>query len=209
EQLITERTGRAGIDQWGWKEPRTTVLLDFWHSLLPEMKVLVVYRHYAQVADSMLRRDLNRERNRENWPRKARRLRARIRWQYSFGNIPLAQTYLRVWNHYNRVALDFARAHPAQTLVLHVDDVLANGDAVIAYMNQAWGYHLQAAATRAVYDPKLMQSDALPVRAAWSALLAPACHITYRELAGLRRESLLEITSPPDPLPMHGEGESR
>jgi hypothetical protein len=195
EHIIAERTGREAVDQWGWKEPRTTVLLDFWHSLLPEMKVLVVYRHYAQVADSMLRRDLNRRRSKPNWPSKALRLRARIRLQYSFVNVPLARTYLRVWNRYNRDAVDFARAHQAQTLVLRVDDVLANGDAVITYLNQAWGYRLQAADTREVYDPALMQSGAMPFRAAWSALLAPACHITYRQLDGQRRESLKEITS--------------
>ena len=194
EQIIAERTAR-GID-WGWKEPRTTVLLDFWRSLLPELKVLVVYRHYAQVADSMLRRDLNRKRNKPNWSKKAFRLRASIRLQYSFANVPLARTYLRVWNRYNRDALEFARANSAHTLVLRVDDVLSNGAAVIDTMNQAWGFSLQAADTHEIYDPALMQSGTLPLKTAWSALLVPACRATYRTLDGLRRESLSRITSP-------------
>jgi hypothetical protein len=157
ERIIAERTSK---DQWGRKEPRTTIFLDFWHSLLPEMKVLVVYRHYAQVADSMLRRDLTRRRSKPNWPQKALRLRARIRLQYSFANVPLVRTYLRVWNRYNRDALAFARANPAQSLVLSVDDVLSNGAALIEYMNQAWGFSLQAVDTHAIYDPALMH----PVR---------------------------------------------
>jgi hypothetical protein len=196
EQIVTARVANKAneaANQWGWKEPRTTVLLDFWQSLLPDMKVLVVYRHYAQVADSMLRRDLNRRRSKPNWPRKARRLRARIALQYSFLNIPLARTYLQVWNRYNRDALAFSRANPAHTLVLHVDDVLSNGAAVIDTMNRAWGFRLHAADTRDIYDPKLMQSGAMPLRTAWSALLAPACHITYRELDAQRRESLDRI----------------
>lgn len=190
ERIIAERTAK---DQWGWKEPRTTILLDFWHSLLPEMKVLVVYRHYAQVADSMLRRDLTRRRSKRNWPRKALRLRARIRLQYSFANVPLARTYLHVWNRYNRDALAFVRANPSQTLVLRVDDVLSKGAAVIEYVNQAWGFSLQVVDAREIHDPALMRSGALPFRAAWSALLAPGCHVTYRQLDGLRRESLGRI----------------
>jgi hypothetical protein len=141
----------------------------------------------------MLRRDRKRRRSKPNWPQKALRLRVRIRLQYSFANVPLARTYLRVWNRYNRDALAFARANPAQTLVLRVDDVLSNGAAVIEYVNQVWGFNLQAADTRAIYDPALMQSGALPFRAAWSALLAPGCHVTYRQLDGLRRESLSRI----------------
>jgi len=48
---------------WGWKDPRTCLVLDLWLSdleaagLLPQTRVLFVHRHPAAVADSLRRRD--------------------------------------------------------------------------------------------------------------------------------------------------------
>lgn len=40
---------------WGWKDPRTTLLLDFWHQLLPDASYLLIYRFPWDVADSIQR----------------------------------------------------------------------------------------------------------------------------------------------------------
>jgi len=41
---------------WGWKDPRTTLFLEFWHQLLPEAYFLLVYRHPLDVLLSLVRR---------------------------------------------------------------------------------------------------------------------------------------------------------
>ncbi|WP_375512533.1 sulfotransferase family protein [uncultured Nostoc sp.] len=41
---------------WGWKDPRTTLFLDFWESLLPEANFLLIYRSPWEVIDSLYRR---------------------------------------------------------------------------------------------------------------------------------------------------------
>jgi GT2 family glycosyltransferase/glycosyltransferase involved in cell wall biosynthesis len=58
---------------WGWKDPRNSLTLPFWKSILPELKTLVIVRNPLEVAYSM------RERNGTS---------------YSFG--------LRLWEIYNR-----------------------------------------------------------------------------------------------------------
>jgi hypothetical protein len=51
--LIAAR--RAQGQPWGWKDPRTSLLLDFWDAHLPEARYVIVYRFPWDVADSMQR----------------------------------------------------------------------------------------------------------------------------------------------------------
>lgn len=42
---------------WGWKDPRTTVLLPFWKSLIPDLRFVICIRSPLEVAKSLARRD--------------------------------------------------------------------------------------------------------------------------------------------------------
>jgi Glycosyl transferase family 2 len=78
--LISSRVARGG--PWGWKNPRTTVQLEFWDRLLPQPRYLFLYRLPWEVSDSM------------------QRLGADVFLRHP--------TYgYRIWNYYNRQILDF------------------------------------------------------------------------------------------------------
>jgi hypothetical protein len=47
----------ADSKPWGWKEPRTTVLLPFWQSLLPDLRYVICMRNPLEVAHSLLARN--------------------------------------------------------------------------------------------------------------------------------------------------------
>lgn len=47
---------RAGLP-WGWKDPRASLLLDFWRSCQPELRTLICLRHPLAVARSLQRRN--------------------------------------------------------------------------------------------------------------------------------------------------------
>src|SRR5262252_3280070 len=70
-RLLIEKFDPATV--WGWKDPRNSLTLPFWHQLLPDVKTLIVVRNPLEVAHSM------RERNGTS---------------HSFG--------LRLWEIYNR-----------------------------------------------------------------------------------------------------------
>lgn len=49
--------GLRGLDfPWGWKDPRSTVTLALWLAVFPDAKVLHIYRHGVDVANSLRQR---------------------------------------------------------------------------------------------------------------------------------------------------------
>lgn len=76
-RLLLEKFDSAGV--WGWKDPRNSLTLPFWQSLLPGMKTVIMVRNPLEVAHSM------KERNGTS---------------YSFG--------LRLWEIYNQRLLETA-----------------------------------------------------------------------------------------------------
>lgn len=47
----------AGKSPWGWKDPRTTLLLPFWRSLIPDLSFIICVRSPLAVANSLHARD--------------------------------------------------------------------------------------------------------------------------------------------------------
>ena len=90
--LVADRAGRPGV--WGWKDPRTTLLLDFWHDLLGgEVLYVLLYRFPWEVADSI------------------QRLGADV-----FLDNP--EYALRIWTFYNRRLLEFYRRHADRAVLV-------------------------------------------------------------------------------------------
>ena len=64
-------------NQWGWKDPRTCLFLDYYPELLPEAKYLVILRDYNEVVTSLIKRDF--QEYKKLYFRKEGKLR-RIKW---------------------------------------------------------------------------------------------------------------------------------
>ena len=212
-------TARQGFTQWGWKDPRTALLLGFWRDLRPDLKVLVVYRNFGGVVESMLRRERKRElkclnryalRNQLQTTRKLAFLRhipgllavvgavepllraGTVHLRYSQFNLPRAARYLRVWRTYNRALLADAAAHPDAVLLLHIDDLLANSPQVIAALNRRWGFKLEKVDVHDVYVEGLLQSRPQVIVQVLARFL-PGCHATLRALDAARRQALARL----------------
>jgi hypothetical protein len=90
--LIAER--RAQARPWGWKDPRTTLFLDFWGQLIPEVHFLILYRCPWDVVDSLFRRG-----------------------DVAFRSNP--SFAVQVWIHYNRLLIDFHDRFPERCLCVN------------------------------------------------------------------------------------------
>lgn len=153
---------------WGWKEPRTTLFLDFWQQRLPDARHVFVFRRPWEVADSLFRRGDD-----------------------TFALNPAFA--LDVWAHYNRLIIDFVHRHPTRCLVFDITQVIADPDAMIDAVRSRLDVPL-AAPDRLFHDA-LFDRDAGPTRATIVRALAPHAWETYlelRDLAGVAGEPEIE-----------------
>lgn len=119
---------------WGWKDPRTSLLLDFWQELLPEAKYLLVYRFPWDVSDSVLR---------INHP--------------NFVQNP--DYALKAWAFYNSHLLEFYRRYPDRCLLFNINSFLENPDRLVELLQNKLGVKLTAWENKAefakIYDKNL------------------------------------------------------
>src|ERR1700760_4031144 len=127
---------------WGGKDPRTSMLLDFWDDLLgQDARFLFVYRHPWEVADSMLRTGAEVWLTHPGYP-------------------------ARIWTEYNRRILDFHRAHRDRTLLVSTNRLVREPEAFAAAVRRQLGIEVDAETVAALYAASsflsLPDDDPLP-----------------------------------------------
>jgi septal ring factor EnvC (AmiA/AmiB activator) len=103
---------------WGWKDPRTTLLLRFWRQELPHARILFLFRSPWEVIDSLFRRGIH---------------------EFTLTNPSLA---LAIWERYNREIRDFARSHPENCLVVEAQQIVREPHSVVGNLRRKFGIDL-------------------------------------------------------------------
>ena len=119
---------------WGWKDPRSTLFLDFWGNLLPDAKFLLIYRSPWEVLDSLYRR----------------------------GDITFHQNpefALEIWMNYNQILLDFYHRFPERCLLTHLKQIADHPAAFIELLSQRLNIPLSAPKEE-IYDASLLKTQA-------------------------------------------------
>ncbi|OIP69896.1 MAG: hypothetical protein AUK43_11215 [Oscillatoriales cyanobacterium CG2_30_40_61] len=130
KQLI-EQNALSSI--WGWKEPRTTLFLDFWAKLLPEARFLLIYRSPWEVVDSLYRRG-----------------------DEMFQSQP--ELAIKYWQHYNQKILDFYNREQHRCLLTNLKTIVQYQAAYIDTINHKFNVNLSHPAPTA-YDPSLLRTE--------------------------------------------------
>jgi GT2 family glycosyltransferase len=130
--LAAARSGRPGL--WGWKDPRTTLLLDFWDEILGhDAFYLLLYRFPWEVADSM------------------QRLGADV-----FLDHP--EYAYRIWAFYNRHLLDFHRRHPEHSLLVSANALLRDPSRLASLLREKLGLEVGEGAFASLRNQDLFVS---------------------------------------------------
>jgi GT2 family glycosyltransferase len=129
--LVAARALVGGV--WGWKDPRTTLALDFWDSLLEGARYVFVYRHPWAVADSM------------------QRLSAEVFLRHP-------EYAYRIWTFYNRHLLEFYQRHRERSLLLSTEALLREPERLNELLRKRLGLEVGAASLGGLIDPALFQS---------------------------------------------------
>lgn len=139
-QLVERRDAEHAL--WGFKDPRMCMFMMPWKYLMPDMKVLLVYRHFSECTYSLGRRhssDLFLNRGNRYVHRRF------------FEEPDLA---LRMWLAHNEALVTFARTYPEDTLTVSLD-AIREGFTLVRAVNERWDLGLADVPTAEVYDPSV------------------------------------------------------
>ena len=142
---------------WGWKDPRTTIFLNFWSDLIPEAKYLFIYRSPWEVIDSLYRRGDD-----------------------VFSTNP--SFALKVWINYNNALIDYYEQFPDKCLLLSINSISYDPNFLIKVIEEKFGIALTLPA-KDIYDSSLLHNQASSShRAALIKHYCPEAFDLYHEL---------------------------
>jgi len=152
QRVVPDRTGASsGGSSWGWKDPRTTLFLDFWLEMLPSLSVVVPFRDAASVVASLRRRrDLPMQHHfRGAWP--LRKL-----------GFPMTRdgAAIRLWEAYNVHALACARRFPGRVVFIDGTRAQLHMPRVFKWLREDRGVPLVQNMESMRTDPTLMNPAA-------------------------------------------------
>jgi hypothetical protein len=166
QSLIARRESSQCL--WGWKEPRTTLFLDFWRELLPHARFLLLFRRPWEVADSLFRRG-----------------------ESAFEANPMLA--IGVWMRYNEAVLRFSQMYPSQCLLVEASQVVDEPAAVLESVRCKFRMPLSEAPHK--LDRRLVQPDRGAEHAVTLRAARPDAYELYLELrARAGSESTLPST---------------
>ena len=135
QEIIARRRDRESI--WGWKDPRTSLMLDFWSQLLPDARFILVYRYPWDVADSIVRINGGIFSQRPDFA-------------------------LKIWTFYNRHLLEFYRQHPDRCILLSINGFAREPRRLLELMETKLGLQVSAnwesEQFQKIYDPALLRA---------------------------------------------------
>ncbi len=129
-KLIIENNSTSPL--WGWKDPRTTLFLNFWQELLPQAYFIFTYRAPWEVADSLYRRG-----------------------DEIFAANP--RYALEIWMHYNHLILDFYHHFSDRSILLNIETLIADRNCISQLCKKKFGIALKEP-TEDIIDKSLMGS---------------------------------------------------
>ncbi|HAA32543.1 MAG TPA: family 2 glycosyl transferase [Cyanobacteria bacterium UBA8553] len=121
---------------WGWKDPRTTLFLNYWANLIPEANFLLIYRSPWEVIDSLYRR--------------------RNVGDEAFDFNPTFA--LQIWLNYNQEILKFYELAPERCLLLSVSSITHDPNFLIDAIKDKFGVALNYPASD-IYDKSLLKTQ--------------------------------------------------
>lgn len=139
EQFVAQAkeivTKNAVSSIWGWKEPRTTLFLEFWADLLPEANFLLVYRNPWDVVDSLYRRS-----------------------DQTFQQEP--ELAVKFWLHYNQKIINFYNYFSRRCLLANIQGIIQEPAQYVDVINDKFKTKLLKPASN-LYDSSLFKTQDL------------------------------------------------
>ena len=131
-QELAQKYSDAEI--WGWNDPNTTLLLEFWAKILPEAKFLLIYRAPWEVVDSLYR---------------------------SSEEIPFEKQpslVFQSWINYSQKIIQFYNKYQHRCLLSNIQTIVDHQSLYIQEINHKFDLKLSSPSPK-VYDTSLLNTE--------------------------------------------------
>ncbi len=143
---------RANYTIWGWKEPRTTLYLNAWKELIPQLKVIVLVREEDEVIKSLYKR---LKKNKWYYTRNPIK---KLRWWFDIDLHP--EKWYRIFNNtyhlYYNACKSFQALYPDDVLYITLDEFIQNSKATGKKLNQFFNTELSFVELDSIFDTSLL-----------------------------------------------------
>lgn len=158
--------------EWGWKDPRTCLFFNsIWQHTLPNARVIIIYRHYKDVIDSLINRDINfllRKIQRKSYIN-GHHLPARaLNYLYKIFKKRTVQydierhstLYLKSWISYNKYCLSIPGfLGNASCIVLSVSDLLKAQGTIEQKLKHDWQFNLDFIDAKTIWHSEKLKKN--------------------------------------------------
>jgi bacterioferritin (cytochrome b1) len=116
KEIINNR--RKHSQFWGWKDPRTTLFLDFWREQIPEIFYIFLFRSPWEVIDSLYRRGDEVFLKNPNFA-------------------------VDVWTNYNEIILDYHQKYPLASCIINIESIINDYTCIIKILEETLNMQLK------------------------------------------------------------------
>ena len=128
---------RQHLPLWGWKDPRTTLFLNDWESLLEAPLYIFIWRRCAEVMSSAARRSRRELSPVTAFQKADGGLRNRLFQARKVNSY--TQRYAASWLFYNRRLLEFMQAKSERCLLFYLNDLISQPNLLLEPLEGALG----------------------------------------------------------------------
>ena len=135
EALLRQREVNSVGTYWGWKDPRTTLILPFWQDLRPELRLIGIYRTPWDLSDALQRLD-----------------------NPQFRINP--DIILPLWSLYNERLAEHLETEAEKSILIHAESMATIPEVLIQLLRDRWGWNL-VEMKRVIDMSTIVQNDRL------------------------------------------------
>jgi hypothetical protein len=136
-EMIQKRN--KAYSSWGWKDPRTVFLIDQWVELIPNLKILFIWRPFEDVLDSLIRR-------------------AKKRKNENVVQISIVKA-VKLWKISNRNIIKNFEKYRERAIVSPLCLILKNDSVLLEEINNKFSMELKYFPISNIYDPTMCHKN--------------------------------------------------
>ena len=163
--------------QWGWKDPRTCLFLNLWNEIIPDAKVLVVFRHFDEVVDSLIRRRAKAEKKRRNFIAGYYNLLTKRKYRAS----SYTDELLKSWIKHNEEILKFLNTKKREDcLLINALDIPEKSEEIYQHLKRIFELKLSPFPFDKIYKERLLKTPTTKIE--YSVTLRNRAEKLYADL---------------------------